>query len=133
VLFRSTYLAGCRALHDMFRRFVAMRPEAGRGDSRDFEGIAGRVRDVLLVQADKAGRIAAWQDAARSGEIFGSGDEAIPEYDGHGWNDQWEDLDGRDEYGAAMDLPVWQFYRAASLHRTYVLRDLLPKHGLIVD
>ena len=36
-------------------------------------------------------------------------------------------------YQAARELPIWQFYRAASLHRTYVLRDLLPKHGLIVD
>ena len=128
-----TYLEGCRALHQMFRRFAAMRADAGGGDGRDFDGIAGRVRDVLLVQAEKAGRIAAWQDAARSGEIFGSGDEVIPEYDGLAWNEQWEDLDGRDEYGAAMDVPVWQFYRAASLHRTYVLRDLLPKHGLIVN
>ena len=32
-----------------------------------------------------------------------------------------------------MDLPIWRFYQAASIHRTYVIRDLLPKHGLIVD
>ena len=129
-----TYLAGCGALHDMFRRFAAMRAD-GRGgrDGRDFDAIANRVRDVLLVQADKAGRIAAWQEAARSGEIFGSGDETIPEYDGQAWNVQWEELDGKEDNEAAMDLPVWLFYRAASLHRTYVLRDLLPKHGLIVD
>ena len=31
----------------------------------------------LLVQADKAGRVATWQDAARSGEIFGAGAETI--------------------------------------------------------
>ena len=129
-----TYLAGCGALHDMFRRFAAMRAD-GRagGDGRDFDAIARRVQDVLLVQADKAGRIAAWQDAARSGEVFGSGDETIPEYDGQAWNGQWEELDGKEDNEAAMDLPVWLFYRAASLHRIYVLRDLLPKHGLIVD
>ena len=44
-------------------------------DGREYEAIAPRVREVLLVQADKAGRITAWQDAARSGEIFGAGDE----------------------------------------------------------
>ena len=95
--------------------------------------IEPRVREVLLVQADKAGRITAWQGAARSGEIFGTGDEEISEYDGHAWNAQWDQLDGAEDYRAAMDLPVWQFYWAASLHRTYVLRDLLPKYGLIVD
>ena len=129
-----TYLAGCGALHDMFRRFAAMRADGRAGsDGRDFDAIARRVQDVLLVQADKAGRIAAWQDAARSGEVFGSGDETIPEYDGQAWNGQWEELDGKEDNEAAMDLPVWLFYRAASLHRIYVLRDLLPKHGLIVD
>ena len=129
-----TYLAGCGALHDMFSRFPALRVD-GRagGDGRDFDAISHRVRDVLLVQADKAGRIGAWQDAARSGEIFGAGDETIPEYDGHAWNVQWEELDGKEDNEAAIDLPVWQFYRAAAVHRTYMLRDLLPKYGLIVD
>ena len=129
-----TYLAGCGALHDMFSRFSELTVD-GRagGDGRDFDAIAHRVRDVLVVQADKAGRIGAWQDAARSGEIFGAGDETIPEYDGRAWNGQWEELDGKEENEAAIDLPVWQFYRAAAVHRTYMLRDLLPKYGLIVD
>ena len=129
-----TYLAGCGALHDMFSRFSELRVD-GRagGDGRDFDAIAHRVRDVLVVQADKAGRIGTWQDAARSGEIFGAGDETIPEYDGRAWNGQWEELDGKEENDAAIDLPVWQFYRAAAVHRTYMLRDLLPKYGLIVD
>lgn len=130
----ATFLAGCRALYNMFRRFVEMQADAhGCGDALDFETIAPKVREVLLVQADKAGRIAAWQDAAQSGEIFGVGRETIPEYDGEDWNDQWDKLDGEADYRTAMDLPVWRFYQAASLHRTYVLRDLLPKHRLIVD
>ena len=103
------------------------------GDGSYFGDIAARVREVLLTQADKAGRIAAWQDAARSGELFGTGKETIPEYDGQAWNVQWEELNGNEDNEAAMNLPVRQFYRAASLHRPYVLRDLLPKHGLIVD
>ena len=129
-----TYLASCGALHNMFSRFSTLRAN-GRdgGDGRDFDTIAHRVQDVLQVQADKDGRIAAWQDAARSGEVFGDGDETIPEYDGYAWNKQWEELDGKEDNEAAIELPVWLFYRAASLHRTYVLRDLLPKHGLIVD
>ena len=130
----DTYLVGCRALYDMFRRFTGMRAVVRASDEgREFEAIAPRVREVLLVQADKAGRIAAWQEAAGSGEIFGAGDERIPEYDGHTWNMQWEELDGNESTEGAMDLQVWQFYRAAAVHRTYVLRDLLPKYGLIVD
>ena len=129
-----TFLAGCRALHDMFRRFVGMQRDShGSGDGREFELIAPRVQEVLLVQANKAGRIAAWQDAAQSGSFFGTAGESIPEYEGDAWNEQWDKLDGSEDCRAAMDLPIWRFYQAASLHRIYVLRDLLPKYGLIVD
>ena len=129
----ATYLAGCRALHDTFRRFARLRPDADAGDGRDFETIAPRMREILLTQDDKAGRIAAWRDAARSGALFGEAGEEIPDYEGESWNTQWEGLDGGEDYRAAMDTPIWRFYQAASLHRIYVLRDLLPKHGLIVD
>ncbi len=128
-----TFLAGCRALHGMFRRFARLRPGLDAGDGRDFEAIAPRVREILLIQADKAERIAAWRDAARAGALFGKNGEEIPDYEGESWNARWEELDGGDDYGTAMDTHIWRFYQAASLHRTYVLRDLLPKHGLIVD
>lgn len=129
----DTYLAGYRALHGMFREFAERRAEFASGDGRDFEEIEAAVREILLVQADKEGRIAAWQEAARAGRLFGAGGEEIPDYEGEDWNRAWEGLDGGESYRAALDLPVWRFYQAASLHRSYVLRDLLPKHGLIVD
>ena len=128
-----TFLAGCRALHAMFRRFAGLRPGADTGGGRDFEAIAPRVREILLTQGDKAARITAWREAARSGALFGEAGEAIPEYEGESWNEQWESLDGGDDYRAAMETHIWRFYQAAALHRAYVLRDLLPGHGLIVD
>ena len=33
---------------------------------------------------------------------------------------------------AAKDFSVYHFYQAASLHRHYVLRELLPKYGIVV-
>ena len=90
-----TFLAGCRALHDVFRRFVRMQRESyGSGDGREFEAIAPQVQKILLGQADKAGRVAAWQDAARSGEVFGAAGETIPEYAGDAWNEEWDRLGG---------------------------------------
>ena len=59
--------------------------------------------------------------------------EEIPDYDGHTWNAHWDQVNDAENYGAVRDLPVWHFYRAAALHRTYVLRDLLPKYGLAVN
>ncbi len=128
-----TFFRGCRALHEMFRRFaMARRDDYGSGQHRSFDDIATRVFSVLAVQGDKETRIQAWQDAAREGTVFGEPGEQIPEYEGASWNDQWREFDEQENYTAAMASPIWHFYQAASLHRNYVLRDLLPKHGLIV-
>ncbi len=129
-----TFLEGCRALHKMFKQFASQRPDLlDSSVSRDFNEIESEIRKILLVQADKSGRINAWRKAANSGTIFGTGNEKIPEYEGLSWNEQWEQLDKAENYDKIEKLPVWQFYRAAALHRTYVLRDLLPKYNIIVN
>ena len=130
----ETYLKCCRALHEMFTRFAKKREDlCCHGGHRKFDSIEHEVRKVLEVQANKRGRIEAWKRAAREDKIFGTGNEDIPEYDSATWNSQWETLNGGEDSRAAIDQPVWLFYQAASLHRTYVLRDLLPNHRLIVD
>lgn len=131
---QKTFLAGCRALHGMFRQFADLTAKEFRGpEGRDFDAIETRVAQVLATQGKKQDRIAAWQGAAREGALFGAGGEQIPAYEGAGWNAHWKAIDESDNSQAAMGEPVWQFYQAASLHRTYVLRDLLPAHGLIVN
>ena len=129
----ETFLAGCRALYEMFCQFVDMKQIYDNGDRREFKDIESQVREVLNVQANKPGRIAAWQDAAVSGSIFGVIGETIPEYDGNSWNERWDELNESDDYHDALSQDIWRFYQAASLHRNYVLRDLLPKHDLIVN
>ena len=130
---RVTFLAGFEALHTMFREFVARRPDLGSGDGREFDDIRAAVKQVVAVQAPEPGRMAAWQAAAHAGSVFGRGHETIPEYQGQLWNDRWRELDGADNSSAVHQHPVWRFYQAAAIHRTHVLRDLLPRHGLIVD
>ena len=129
----ADYLECCRALHDMFRRFVDLRPDVAVGDGLEFDAIAPDVERILRTQAEKAKRIEAWEKAARAGAVLGGEGEGIPDYEGEDWNRQWEELNGAEDFGHAMGTPIWRFYQAASLHRTYVLRDLLPKHNLIVD
>ena len=128
-----TYLASCRALYNMFQRFARLRQDVVGSKCLDFEALAPRVQQILRTQDNKAGRIQAWKDAAQAGDLFDGDGEEIPDYEGNDWNARWEELNENDGYQSAMDTPIWHFYQAASLHRTYVLRDLLPKHGLIVD
>ena len=130
----STYLEACRALYEMFRSFVQL-PHGERyssGDHREFGEIEAQLTTVLSAQSDKMSRCKEWKEGA-PGSVFGNQNEEMPDYGGQSWNEQWDGLNGQEEYSAATDLDVWRFYQAASLHRIYVLRDLLPKHGLIVD
>lgn len=97
-----TFWAGYRALHGIFRRFANWRSDLASVTGHDFDAIEPCVREILLTQADKAGRSAAWQDAAGAGKLFGAVGETIPDYDGEDWNAQWENLDSGEEYGVAI-------------------------------
>ncbi|BFM51338.1 hypothetical protein [Marinomonas sp. THO17] len=55
--------------------------------------------------------------------------ETIPQY--RDWNEGFQNLSLGNSQDA-MKHPIYGFYQAASYHRWYVLRDLLPKHGLMV-
>ncbi len=128
----STFLLGCEALHGMFAKLREARPDLDNGDFRDFSSIRTAVVEILATQAKKEGRINRWQKAAADGTVFGNG-EMIPEYKGELWNAEWQELDGEEDSLVILDKPIWHFYQAAALHRTYVLRDLLPSHKIIVS
>ncbi|MBF0251888.1 MAG: hypothetical protein HQL35_14800 [Alphaproteobacteria bacterium] len=130
---RTTFLEGCAALHDMFSRFAAARPDLKDAAGRKFSTIEGAVKDVLAVQADCDGRIEAWREAVKKGRVIAGKGEYIPGYDEKDWHKQCKVLAKWDDSGKALSVPVFRFYQAAAVHRTYVLRELMPAHGLVID
>lgn len=131
----KTFLEGCCALHGVFEKFARSNDELyNAGDGREFSDIKDTVKEILETQSNKEGRSKAWKDAAEAGHLFGAGEgEPIPDYDGESWNEEWESFDGQEDYSQAFKSQVWQFYRAAAIHRTYVLRELLPHYDLVVN
>ena len=127
----ATFLEACEALHRTFRRFLGLRPEFRQDEGQEFSTIRGTVEDVLRRQAPKEDRIEAWKEAARDGGLFVGGEE-IPDYDGDAWKASIDALDGTENSSAVVDLPAFRFQQAASMHRSYVLKELLPSYGLVV-
>jgi hypothetical protein len=125
----ATYLEGAEALHGFFCRFAALRPDLTSGAAQDFATISGHVSAILKVEADKSGRIKAWQKAAESGDLFGGTGEKIPDYKGEQWTTALEVLDGEPAPDLGK-LPPYRFHQAAAIHRAYVLRVLLPGAGI---
>lgn len=128
----TTFMEGCEALHSMFHRFADARPRLAENEGNNFNVIRGQVTEVIKKQGPMNVRIQAWQEAAQSGTLFVSGAEPIPTYDPSDWLDELKEMKGKENSSSALGVPVFRFFQAASLHRHYILRELLPKHGLVV-
>ena len=125
-----TFLEGCEKLHAMFCRFGEQNPEFSLGDGRPFEEIRDAVKAVLETQAPYEGRIEAWKSAAENGALFAGSEEILP-YLGEQWEAEIDGLERAENSEAALTTSVFRYFQAAAIHRIYVLRDLLPKHGII--
>ncbi|MRG73831.1 hypothetical protein GH722_18885 [Alphaproteobacteria bacterium HT1-32] len=128
---QETFLEGCEKIHEYFCRVGGENQEFVDRDCVPFGSIKSVVTQVLQVQKNKDGRIDAWKRAFSDGSLGIEG-ELIPIYDGIRLNTDWDNLDGTEDHQVALDREVFRFYQAASLHRIFVLRDLLPKHGILV-
>ena len=129
----QAYLEACRKLHTMFQRFVSLSTGHDDGTSGvDFSTVEERVRDILSFQNGKAERSEKWRTAFSKGELGIKPGEEIPLYDPESWDKQRNHFPALDKPDEAATSEVYHFYQAASLHRHYTLRELLPKHNLIV-
>ena len=129
----ETFLEGCKALHSLFRDFLEKCPQYSDGSGKEFSSIEDRVNNIINNQDKCEGRIGSWQNAATGGDLFLQGAEQIAIYDDADWLSQREKLEELSDSRDVNQYSVYKFYQAASYHRNYVLRHLLPIHGLIVD
>ncbi|MCE2522301.1 MAG: hypothetical protein J4F49_03655 [Rhodobacteraceae bacterium] len=129
----ATYLDACEKLHGVFCRVGQDNPSHKDSQGRSFDSIRDAVATILKTQeTDRKKREAAWEAASRNGDLFTS-PESIPPYQGEEWQKNFERLNGKGKSSDVLDDPVFRFCQAAETYRAYVLRDLLPSHGLVVD
>jgi len=132
----ATFLEACRALHNLFDLFAAQHYGTSRAETaRPFSEIEATVRQILQTPAKLEDRIAAWQQAAGKGELFPNrAREEIPVYleNGAEWQGEADQMRRLKDSAGAIEKNIVKFHQAAEVHRTYVLRDLLPKYGIVV-
>jgi hypothetical protein len=126
----ETFLEACKELHEMFRQAAALYPTLGGGTGLPFATIEGAVKEVLAFQGKGEDRAARWGTYAAQGK-FGQA-FIIPAFEGVEWNLAIRNLHDTDDSSVALSSHACNFFKAASAHRQYVLRDLLPQHGLVV-
>ncbi|CCO22628.1 DUF6765 family protein [Maridesulfovibrio hydrothermalis] len=130
---QETFLEGSKALYEMFRKACELKPDIYQGDHRSFAQIEASLKDILAFNGDEDERIENWGECfSDPTSNFTPEVETFPRYLGDDWNQQRNKMDEGAHSSEILKLPVFNFYKAASYHRHYVLRDLLPKHGIVV-
>ncbi|MYA88723.1 MAG: hypothetical protein F4X97_09790 [Boseongicola sp. SB0662_bin_57] len=129
----ETFLEACEKLYERFRSFGEDYRDPEIDQDGNFDKIRGVVKDILETkETDRERRGEIWSTAAEDGHLFPEPEEILP-YQGEKWKTSLENLDGNEDSHAALEEPVFQFFRAAAIYRTYVLRHLLPAHELVLD
>lgn len=127
------FMDASRALHELFRQFVQRRPKLADGSvQRDWDQLKGPVEAVLRTEGDIPVRNAAWQKALIDGKITGKTEPALAPYSPRTWYDQRPRMAKKLSTGGIGEFPLYRFYQAASYHRHFVLRDLLPAYNINV-
>ncbi len=125
----ATFLLACEKLHGLFCRFGRAAPAYINPDETlSFSRIRNAVVDVLACEGKMEKRIEAWQEAAAQGKLFRNAEE-IPDYRENAFTEDLTLLPNCTS-SEIKDKAIFQFMQAASVHREFVLRKLLPDHGL---
>ena len=102
-----------------------------RANVMEFQGCAAKVEEIILFQGAADERKQKWVEAFNAG-FFGRVTQPFPEYLGGDWIDELDEANGQETADWFMSTDVFKFYQAAERHRAFVLRELLPSHGLAV-
>jgi len=97
----------------------------------DFSTIKNSVASILAYPARKEDRIKKWRTEAKNGKI-GPKPFQIPLYKPETWLKQSADMNSSENSNTALRSNLYRFYQAASIHRQFVLRELLPDKKLVV-
>jgi hypothetical protein len=126
----ATFLEACEKLHAAFSQYaeqagIAVKPEK-------FESMRTEVDRILRLEKAKEGRIEAWIESITEGRLFKQEPNEALFFSKHEWEQQIDDFDSLKASQLIIDKEVYQFYQAASYHRNYTLKQLLPRNGIVV-
>jgi len=127
----ETFREYCGEIYKIFKKVGKLRQEYRDQNSEiKFSKIRGMVSKILSIQATKEDRIEIWKRNVAEGNLYEGDPEGIPQYED--WNSEFDKLNNKEDSRIALESPVFKYCQAAALHRVFILRQLLPAHGLVV-
>ncbi len=129
------FLQGCEELFKYFRKYAAVNldiiDKTAAKNIKNFSVIKKDIQAILSFPGNKEDRIKKWQEFYLQNRLINNKGKTIPEYDIKKWTGNLKDICGTNSRDA-VNRNLYHFYQGAEFHRTYVLRELLPEHGIYV-
>jgi len=129
----NDFIEACQKLHTFLKKFVEDNPNHQASESpRSWEEIEDRIRNILIKEAPLDERIEEWKKAIFSDDLFQSTDDDKKIYYSKKIWDAAHIVYHFEEKGNVDQCDACLFFKAAWIHRQFVLHELLPKVGLII-
>ena len=126
----ATYLEACEKLHKAFSDFAS---QAGISSKPvKFDAISHTIDKIIRLESPQEGRILAWIEAIEQGQLFEPQPNEALYFSKHEWEQQISDFEDLDPSQLMIQKEVYKFHQAATYHRDYTLKHLLPKHGILI-
>ena len=133
---RREFLESCQSLHGFLTQVAAAHP-----DWADLSwqvpwsnALENNLKQILQVQNGTDERADEWRKAFMSGKLHPAGmqGEKFDPFDDKNWHKVRDQFSGLEHPGDMIDKDVYHFYQAASYHRHYMLRELMPQRGVVM-
>ncbi|MBX9349197.1 hypothetical protein K5M36_19120 [Chromobacterium vaccinii] len=125
------FLLSCQKMHAYFCRFADIRyPGALRKTVINFDSIALAIQEILNFEGPADDRVQQWLLAMQNNQLGPF--RPCVKYDNEAWNTELIAALEEKNFTKIRQSNAYRFLAAAEYHRHYVLKQLLPKHGLIV-
>ncbi|MCL1939733.1 MAG: hypothetical protein FWG04_03630 [Desulfovibrionaceae bacterium] len=118
----ETFLEACEKLHSFFSRFAKI--WYTHSAQVPFDNIRGTVYEILDFEGQEDERISQWRESDLT--------QGIPHYDPRAWENERALFVNKAKSQDSISSHLYRFHQAAAYHRYYVLKDLLPAHGIAV-
>ena len=127
----KTFLEGCGKLHEHLSSFA--QKYYANAESKPFAEIKDQVDVILRFEGNEEDRIGKWKSAIESGAIYPADpSETEISYDAKDWEGDKIRFHTHKTSTVGIESHAYRFHQAAALHRYYVLKELLPAHGIAV-
>jgi len=120
---RNDFLEGCKCLHAFFSKFAKAKYK-GSGNHTKFDDIEKRIRSILSQEVEKKDRILAWKVSGLINDCTSYNPEI--------WENEKMMFSKYSVSEDGINTKAYRFHQAATYHRYYVLKELLPNHGIAV-